>query len=262
MRPKLRIPSKHPKVAQLSELGKRIEAELTERGWSKSYLASRIAKWTTTRVTGTMTQTPKGPTMESVCALAGALGVTTDYLLLGRKPKRPSQEREPVALESDIAGEVRRQLFERLRWPKDERHDDRFNGLTLEHLEVNGTALLAWCVDECERRFRADTDGLLDDAHKGQYSERQAEVIAALVQALPLTQRARIRAAQAAWQFGLESGRPPYNPNADTAPVTITDDGIAALLSWWEWPDSTEASERLLRLARRTAQFVKEQQAR
>ena len=244
-------------------MGERIERELAERGWSKSHLATLITGWTTTRVTEMMRKKAKGPTVLSVCALANALDVTTDYLLLGREPKRPSKEREPLALASDLAGDVRRQLYERLRWPDPkQKRDDRFSALTLEHLEVDGAALVARCVDECERQFRADSDSLLDDAHKGQYSERQAEVIAALVKALPLTRHGLGKAAQLANDFGLEAKRPPYQPNAETAAVTLTDAGVAALLPWWEWPTSTPSGDKLLRLAERTAARIEAERAR
>ena len=234
------------KAQKQSPLGDRVEHAMRAAELSKSAVAARIGKgWTTTRVTETMSESPKGPTAQSICDMADALGTTTDFLLLGRGPMRPLRQRDDTQLGDDLAAEVRRRLYERLRWPG-AGGDSRFDALRPEHLQIDSEALINVLISETERQFRAEADRALFEANRNRITGMQGAVIRALTRALPLSESRAGVAARAANTLELDALVSSVNLS-ETGPVSLSDDGVEALVQWWEYPDAAEATRILLK---------------
>ena len=77
-------------------LGVRISALRREMGLSQAQLAQRLG--ISPSAMGMYEQGRREPSMETVVAMAGVFGVTTDYLLTGKAADREQQELEAMLI--------------------------------------------------------------------------------------------------------------------------------------------------------------------
>lgn len=95
---------------------KRLAKALKASGLSKYALAKKLGgKWTQSKVETQLTgNAQKGPTLETVCALAIALDVSASWLLFGEGPMSQNQVSESVSLETALLDYLRPKIAERL----------------------------------------------------------------------------------------------------------------------------------------------------
>lgn len=121
--------------------------------------------------------------------IAKALSVSADWLLYGVGPMRRDQLRSTTELHADLAAEVRRQIYERLR------NEDEWSAIELDHITVNPAPLLAEFVENTMKTFEQNAFWELTDSTLRTLSEGQSHIISDFVSGLPDGDRDEARCA-------------------------------------------------------------------
>jgi hypothetical protein len=180
--------------------------------------------------------------------IAQGLDVSADWLLFGRGTMRPDQHRATAELSADLAAEIARRLYQRLRAPQTTSTDDRFDRLELRHIKIEAADLLDRMVDDVERSFRADTDVVLYDANRERVTDTMARLIMAFAKNLPHDMRnAGARAAATIARDAATAAGFRGDPI-----VGLTEEGLEVLLRRWETPGAVVSAIVLERMIERS----------
>ena len=208
-----------------------------------------------TRVNGWLSGTGNFTAL-SLRDLSHELGVSADWLLFGEGPMWRADRRPTAEWLDDFAGHIHREVYARLHPKEPTDVDKAFIPLRPEHIEVRGDAILRRVVDDLAMRFGAYLDTKLGEGSRVRSVESQAEVIKALVAALPLSAADRAIAATATSVVDVDSAI--QVPDPEFEELRLSSAGYDALRPAWELEAAPDAWRDLVELARRTTRTREE----